>query len=429
LTSWEYSDRNSQEQLASLYLHSFLQNNRGCHFFTNIVTNCCYIQELNLGKKNKTDGSKKGKDTTTSPESNQTLANRLSDLRLRSTSTPEIKASLGQRKSRPELEALVLDLTQAEFSTFESFRARFPAMERLTLKGYTWDHAQSNFEQVWNFSRLRSLSLKGSVVDFLKVAPINQLAQLHFLRLSGFPDHGPRSSDGGSVQKLLRVLLEGLKELNKLVIEDSDWDICTPMDAVFALGSNLKRLDLIQNECSFFVYQSTELRLISVTDLVQLRISCPNLASLCLNLSVFSREVSIKLPIPSLILALETMTDSSKVEEFLAAISQFEQLRTLTLQAVSSLAPQGVSNSRSDDADYDGARTIMAKLHAQKVGVQYDWIELHLQHNIGYSFTGEPKTDFRSFTSKISVSGVYTQWGSQRKIAPKVAVGSASRGN
>lgn len=97
-------------------------------FFTNIDTNCSYIQELNLGKKSKTDDSRKGKDTTTSLESSQALANRLGDLRLRSTSTTEIKASLGQRKPRPELEALVLDLTQAEFFTSNSIGARFPAM-------------------------------------------------------------------------------------------------------------------------------------------------------------------------------------------------------------------------------------------------------------------------------------------------------------
>jgi hypothetical protein len=253
---------------------------------------------LNLEKKSQTDDSRKSK--TTSLESNHALANRANDLRLRSTSTTEIKASLGQRKARPELEALMVDLTGAEFRTFKPFGAKFPAMESLRLRGYTWDHAQSNVEQVWNFSRLRNLCLEGSVDDFLKFAPIKQLAQLHFLSLSGFLESGPRSdTDGGSVQKLLRVLLEGLKELNKLVIEDTDWDICMPMDAIFALGSNLERLDLIQSERKFFIYGRMKLNFLSVMYLVQLRVSCPNLASLRLNFSVSSRKVSTKHQAPN----------------------------------------------------------------------------------------------------------------------------------
>jgi hypothetical protein len=113
-------------------------------------------------------------------------------------------------------------LTQAVLYTFEPFGAKFPAMQRLTLIGYIWDHAQSNFEQVWDLSRLRSLSLDGWVVNFLKHAPINQLAQLHFLKLRDISEYGSRSTDNRLVQKLLRALLEGLKNLNQLVIEDDD---------------------------------------------------------------------------------------------------------------------------------------------------------------------------------------------------------------
>jgi len=214
------SDRTSQGQLASLYLHSFLQNTRGCHFFVDIYSHRCYIKELNLEKKNQTDDSRKSK--TTSLEFNQALANRVNDLRLRSTSTTEIKASLGQRKARPELEALTVDLTGAEFRTFKPFGAKFPAMERLTLKGYTWDHAQSDFEQLWDFSRLHSLSLEGAVVSFLIVASINQFAQLHFLKLSNFTEYRSRSTNNSSVQKLLSVLLEGLKNLSTLIIEENN---------------------------------------------------------------------------------------------------------------------------------------------------------------------------------------------------------------
>ena len=101
------------------------------------------------------------------------------------------------------------------------------------------------------------------MVNFLKHAPINQLAQLHFLKLRDISEHGSRSTDNRLVQKLLRALLEGLKNLNQLVIVDDDWDLCTPMDAVFALGSNLKRLALRQPECTFFVYRSAKVRVMS----------------------------------------------------------------------------------------------------------------------------------------------------------------------
>ncbi len=120
------------------------------------------------------------------------------------------------------------------------------------------------------------------------------------------------------------------------------------------------------------------------------------------------------------------MADRSKFDEFLNALSQFEQLRTLTLHAVSSLDPQGVSNGLSDDADFDGARAIMTKLHAQKIGLQIFWIKIHLQHHAGFGVIGWRQTESRLFESKISVSGIYQQWGSSRKVAPKVLVGSAS---
>jgi hypothetical protein len=123
------------------------------------------------------------------------------------------------------------------------------------------------------------------------------------------------------------------------------------------------------------------------------------------------------------------MANRSKVDEFLNALSQFEQLRTLTLYAVSSLAPQGLSNGLSDDPDFDGARATMTKLHAQKVGIQFYWIEIHLHHHAVFDVIGGRQTKFRSFASKISVSGVYQQLASSRKVAPKVLVGSTSNWN
>ena len=123
------------------------------------------------------------------------------------------------------------------------------------------------------------------------------------------------------------------------------------------------------------------------------------------------------------------MADRSKVDDFLNVLSQFEQLRRLILYAVSSLAPQGVIDGLSDDADFDGAQAIMTKLHAQKVGLQFHSIEIHLYHYGGPDVFGGREIKFRSFASKISVSGVYQQWGSSRKIDPRVLVGSASNWN
>ena len=157
----------------------------------------------------------------------------------------------------------MVDLTGAGF-TFKPFGAKFTAMERLTLKGYRWDHAQSDFEQLWDFSRLHSLSLEGWVVNFLKVAPINQFAKLHFLKLRNFSEYRSRPTNKASDQKLLSVLLEGLKKLNVLIIEDNDWNLCTPIDAVLALGSNLQRLDLRPETPKFSVHQGARFEVISV---------------------------------------------------------------------------------------------------------------------------------------------------------------------
>lgn len=58
-------------------------------------------------------------------------------------------------------------------------------MEKLVLGSYTWDHPQSEVEQIWDFSRLRSLCLDNNILQFLKCAPLKQMTQLESLKLSG----------------------------------------------------------------------------------------------------------------------------------------------------------------------------------------------------------------------------------------------------
>jgi hypothetical protein len=62
--------------------------------------------------------------------------------------------------------------------TFKPFGAKFPVMEELVLCNYVWTHSQGEFEQIWDFSRLRKLSLQTEMLGFFMYAPLNQLTQL-----------------------------------------------------------------------------------------------------------------------------------------------------------------------------------------------------------------------------------------------------------
>lgn len=85
----------------------------------------------------------------------------------------------------------------------------------------------------------------------------------------------------------------------------------------------------------------------------------------------------------------------------------------------------------SDDVDFDSARTIMANLHIQKVGVPFELIAIYMRQQTTRSF-GIPSVYWeagRVFMSRVNTSGLYEQWGSERKSVLAKEVGGASTGH
>lgn len=61
------------------------------------------------------------------------------------------------------------------------------------------------------------------------------------------------------------------------------------------------------------------------------------------------------------------------------------------------------------DPVFDSAKAIMAKLHAQKIGLRFEIVTIRV---CGYFLWD--RTRQASFSSKISLSGKYEQWGVKR---------------
>lgn len=74
--------------------------------------------------------------------------------------------------------------------------------------------------------------------------------------------------------------------------------------------------------------------------------------------------------------------------------------------------------------DYDTASMIMSNLHLQKAGHPFDLVKIHLRSTrVDYYL---PLPD-RIFESRVNVSGVYEQWGSERKSV--LGAGGANSGD
>lgn len=198
-----------------------------------------------------------------------------------------VKASLRLERSRPPLERVELDLRSAGFETINPFGAKFPAMEKLILSSYTWDHPQAESDEIWDLSRLRSLCLKRKVLTFLKCAPLSQLTQLEALKLIEWSANESKKASPGSVRGLLGGLIGKLQSVKNLKIETENWQEMPPMEAVIGMGSRLKKLRL-RNVVAGGTMNIT----LPVSQLSQLQRACPNLTYLGLDLSMSNSEAS-----------------------------------------------------------------------------------------------------------------------------------------
>jgi hypothetical protein len=127
--------------------------------------------------------------------------------------------------------------------------SRLPAVEELFLLRYFWEHSESEFENLWDFSKLRSLILHDRVLDFFHNAPPSQLQQLESLELGSTyssDNNSGEDDDFGSttIQTPLGTFLSSLTNLKQLKIEVINWQKKVQIESIFEIGSRLQSLTL-----------------------------------------------------------------------------------------------------------------------------------------------------------------------------------------
>jgi hypothetical protein len=166
-------------------------------------------------------------------------------------------------------------------------------MEKLSLGRYDWFHSASDYMQIWDFSRLRSLTLLESFNKFIKEGdgvPPRDLFNLQSIKIClswNFVD-----IPEGTVKRDLSRFLCGLKNLKKLKIECCNWheSLCIESLATHA-GRTLQKIRL--HDIGIGKGDEKTDTTIAMIDLSILQSSFPHLRYLGLDLNVNSEETSL----------------------------------------------------------------------------------------------------------------------------------------
>ena len=190
-----------------------------------------------------------------------------------------------QHSQYSKLEFVSVNLLGAEFQNFESFGARFPPMERLELVQYEWEHSESEIEKIWDFSRLRSLTMKQDIGQFLFSPPLRHLQHLEYLEIEDIFSYGPSFDEIERTRLGLGRLLGELKHLNTFKMSAYQWEQLVPMQAVVGIENRLRSLRLRS-------FSSCRSGMLQVSMLTNLQRACPGLEDLDLNISLVNPAVS-----------------------------------------------------------------------------------------------------------------------------------------
>lgn len=113
----------------------------------------------------------------------------------------------------------------------------FPAMQKLRLSYYDWNHSIDDFIQMWDFSRLLCLSIRCSdICRLFSSIPLSGLSKLRTLRLSRYSFE--LEDDITAAQNLLATVLDSCQSLESLKIDGEDWEEYLPMESIYNKGQS-----------------------------------------------------------------------------------------------------------------------------------------------------------------------------------------------
>lgn len=160
---------------------------------------------------------------------------------------------------------------------------RFPPMITLKLEYLTWVYTQENYRQVWDFSRLESLTLDFCGLEgFLSSVSLDELANLHTFKILGSEE----THNYAALRPLLRDVLSNFNRLRRLDIAFTNWEQLMPLSSIIEnLGDTIQWLRLRD-----WGEQAVP---ISLEALSSLRVGCPNLRYLGLDWTEVESDVSL----------------------------------------------------------------------------------------------------------------------------------------
>jgi hypothetical protein len=184
-------------------------------------------------------------------------------------------------------------LELAGASLFPSRLARFPPIKHLSIKGWIDKYTKEQMQQLWDFSKLKSLTFKGpgGLASFLEALPRDSLPRLKKLIL-----------DGETNPALLEDLTPHVNHLLDQASEMEEIDIrCNlhllSMESILKHGSHLRILR-IQDISDFWdgsrTYGHPLYRALSVADLTRIRDCCPRLKDMSLDLDGSEHGVGLQ---------------------------------------------------------------------------------------------------------------------------------------
>ncbi|KUJ18710.1 uncharacterized protein LY89DRAFT_780730 [Mollisia scopiformis] len=215
---------------------------------------------------------------------------------------------------------------------------QLPAVSKLNLKNYHWDHTAENYGQIWDFSDLQDLCLHGIVLTkFFLTVSLEALAKLRRLRLTAANYPTLFGNNLNDLQAAIRKLLGEYKQLEKLKLRVKRWQEIFPPLLICEFGQSLVYLSL-----RGWSYAGVHL---SLQELRRIRTACTNLHTL-----------GVDLP---------KLKDTH--EHFLQNIGRFDTATTIYLYVVGGFEANGVE-AGSTDPDYDQAMVLLPYLKSCKYG-------------------------------------------------------------
>ncbi|KAH7403867.1 hypothetical protein BKA64DRAFT_744383 [Cadophora sp. MPI-SDFR-AT-0126] len=189
--------------------------------------------------------------------------------------------------TRLSIDQLDIDFSgRTLFNSLAPTGDRLPAMNKLFLTNYQWEHPLEEFGLVWDFSELEILSLnRMNLMDFFAQVPMDNMQQLVHLEMEE-PIFEP--SDDGLLEELqevtrtlMRHIFSRLSNLQSLIIACDELHIIFPVDVITGVLKHIRSLDLIGN------YDEQP---ITLTSLHHILLAARKIESLCLEFSALDAD-------------------------------------------------------------------------------------------------------------------------------------------